>query len=317
MSRSARVGSGEALRIAVSDPKRAGRKILREVRKLIDPSNIRRVRRDIGLPLRNAVLHSKPIKVNLAGQRLRLVPEGAIAAGLWSGADFEAAELALISRLLRSDSVFVDIGANVGIFSLVASKVCFAGRILALEPTTKTFEWLSRNISLNDARNIMPFRLAVGNFTGKATLSVNVSGKDGLNTLGKPSHPDSNVAGSEIVPITTLDDFLRSVGVYRVDIMKVDAEGAELFIFQGAKDLLERSDAPLILYEAFPSTTQGFDYHPVELFWLLDQWGFSLFTLDSETGKLAVPPASRAYGSMMVAVKPSHSCFHAVQDLSR
>jgi FkbM family methyltransferase len=305
------------LRIAVSDPGRAGRKILREIRKFLSPLSIARVRHSIGFPLRNGVLRHKPINAIVAGHRLKLVPEGAIAADLWASGDYEPAELALICRLLQSDSVFLDVGANVGIFSLVASRVSPEARILAFEPTGKTFDRLSRNIALNGAKNVTPLRFALGNFSGQATLNLNAKGKDGLNTLGKPSHPDSEPTGTETVPITTLDEFIRSSQVGRVDVMKVDAEGAELFIFQGGKNLLQRPDAPVILYEAFITSTKGFDYHPVEIFWLLDQWGFSAFTLDSETGKLATPPASWPYGSMIVAVKASHPAYPTLRDLAR
>jgi FkbM family methyltransferase len=317
MMQATKLYSSKALHIAVSDPKRAVRRILREVRKLFDPANIGRVRRNVGLPLRNAVLRNKPITAKVAGCTLHLVPEGAITAGLWSGGDYETGELALISRLLHRDSVFLDVGANVGIFSLVASKAAPLGKIFAFEPARKTFDRLSRNIWLNHARNVLPVRSALGGSSGQATLNLNVSGKDGLNTLGNPSHPDSEPAGTELVPITTVDEFLATNSVRHIDVMKIDAEGAELSIFQGAKNLLQRSDAPLILYEALPTSTLGFDYHPVELFWLLDQWGFSFFTLDSKTGKLAVPPASRAYGSMIVAVKPSHPAYSAVEELAR
>jgi FkbM family methyltransferase len=244
-----------------------------------------------------------------------LVPAGEAAAAIWSGVEYEPAELEFLRRVFHSDSVFLDVGANAGIFSLVASRACPEGRIFAIEPTRKTFDLLRQNIDLNGAGNVTPVRVALGNYTGEATLNVNVRGKDGLNTLGKPSHPGCEPAGTEVVPITTLDELLKSNGVNRVDVMKVDAEGAELFIFEGAKNLLQRPDAPVILYEAFTFLTRGFDYHPVEILWLLEQWGFSFFTLDSETGKLAVPRASRAYDSMIVAVKSSHPSYAAIKDL--
>src|SRR5262249_45035012 len=114
---------------------------------------------------------------------------------------------------------------------------------------------------------------------------------------------------------TTIDDFLASEAIPRVDLIKVDAEGAELFIFQGAKTLLQRADAPLILYEAEVINTRAFDYHPVEIFWLLDRWGFSVFKLDPETSKLHGWPGSRPYGSSIVAVKPSHSAYRTVREL--
>jgi len=309
--------SGSTLLGAMSIPKRAARKVQREIRKLIDPSNIDRFRREIAFPLRNAVLRNKPIMANAGGRQLKLAPMGAIAAGLWSGVEYEPAELGLISRLLKPDSVFLDVGANVGIFSLFAAKVFPSARIFAFEPAAKTFKLLARNIWLNDAQNVTPVRSALGSSSGQAKMHVNVAGKDGLNTLGVPSHPDCELAGTEIVPITTLDEFLAVGTIARVDVMKVDAEGAELFIMEGAKELLQRNDAPVLLYEAFSFLTRGFAYHPVEIYWLLERWGFAFFTLSSETGKLAAPASSRAYDSMIVAVKPSHPSYSAIKDFAR
>jgi FkbM family methyltransferase len=317
MSPPANPTAHEGLRTAATLPRRAARKVLREIRAALEPSNIQRLQRKFGLPLRNAVLRHKPVSAHLAGHTIKFVPEGAIAAGIWSGVDFEPSELALVSRLLTPDSVFLDIGANVGVYSLLASKVAPLARIFAFEPARKIFDLLHRNLQLNDARNVTPLHLALGNFTGDATLNLNVSGKDAFNTIGNPSHPDAEPAGQETVPITTLDAFLLSASIERVDLMKVDAEGAELSIFQGAAGILQRPDAPVILYEASSFVTRGFDYHPVEIFWLLDLYGFSCFTLDSQTGKLAVPRASRAYDSMILAVKPAHPAYKMIQELAR
>ncbi|HME11719.1 MAG TPA: FkbM family methyltransferase [Candidatus Acidoferrum sp.] len=298
-------------------PRRAVRKAVREIRKVLAPSNIRRLRRKFVLPVRNVVSRHKPISASVAGHTIRLVPEGAIASGIWSGGDFEPAELALIARLLAPNSVFLDIGANVGVFSLLASKVCPSASIFAFEPAKETFDLLSRNIQLNRASNVTPLQLALGNFSGQATLHLNVPGKDGLNSLGKLSHPDTEAAGDETVPITTLDDYLRSASLAHIDLVKMDAEGAELMIFEGASSLLQRPNAPLFLYEAFSFLTRGFDYHPVEIFWLLERSGFSFFTLDSESGKLAIPKSSRAYDSMILAVKPSHPAYAKIEELAR
>jgi len=79
--------------------------------------------------------------------------------------------------------------------------------------------------------------------------------------------------------------------------------------------LLQQPDAPAILYEAFTFITRGFDYHPVEIYWLLDRHGFACFNLNSETGKLAVPPASRAYNSTILALKTSHPAYKTIEEL--
>lgn len=311
------VTAREALQIAIADPKRAARRVRFEIQKIVQPFAIANLRRKYGLRIRNTVLFDRPLDVSAAGLTVKIVPKGAIANGLCSGGEFEPAELKFVSRILTSDSVFLDVGANVGIFSLLASKIAISGKIIAFEPATETFELLCRNVELNEARNAVAYRVALSNSAGEAKLNLNAPGKDGLNTLGRPSHPSCEPVGTETVPTTTIDEFLRAQSLTHVDAMKVDVEGAELFVLQGAENLLRQPNAPLILYESFLFLTKGFDYHPVEIFWFLDRCGFECFTLDSETGKLAQPGASRAYDSMIVAVKPSHTKYSMIKELAR
>jgi hypothetical protein len=144
---------------------------------------------------------------------------------------------------------------------------------------------------------------------GGGVLQINVRGRDGLNTLGQVTHPDSKVIGQENVRISTLDVFIREHDIPRVDVMKVDIEGAELMMFRGAQDLLSRADAPLILYEGFGSLTRGFGYHPVETLWFLESCGYSLFVLNSESGEITELKPDYQYDSMVIAAKPGHAAF--------
>ena len=98
--------------------------------------------------------------------------------------------------------------------------------------------------------------------------------------------------------------------------MKIDTEGAELLVFRGARELLARPDAPLILYEG-GCLSKGFGYHPVEVLRLLQKCGYGFFVVDSNNGKISVPANSRAYDTMVIAVKPEHPAYATVQELAR
>jgi hypothetical protein len=149
--------------------------------------------------------------------------------------------------------------------------------------------------------------MALGDAVGEGVLQVNARGKDGLNTLGQATHSDSEVVGQEQVRITTVDVLVKERNIPRVDVMKVDIEGAELMMFRGARELLERADAPLILYEGFGFLTRGFGYHPVEILWFLESCGYSLYMLNSETGEISRLNADYKYDSMVIAAKPGHA----------
>jgi FkbM family methyltransferase len=286
-----------------------GRKIVQILQKLRDPIRRRLWIRQFGLPLRNAMLLNRPLTVSFDGISLRLVPRGAIAGDFWVGLRCETHEVTFILSVLEPGMIFFDVGANAGLFAISAAKYIGGKGVFAFEPCSSTYELLKQNIMLNHLSDINVVRTALGDSVGKGVMQINARGKDGLNTLGNATHPDSQVVGHEEVRITTVDVFMNERNVPRVDVMKVDIEGAELMFFRGARNLLERTDAPLILYEGFGFLTRGFGYHPVEILWFLESCGYTLVLLNSESGKISKLKPDYQYDSMVIAVKPSHPAY--------
>lgn len=296
--------------------RRVGRSIVFRTRRLLTRVDPRLLKRNIGFPLRNVLLGYKPLKLTAGGETFLLVPRGCVPLELWAGRYFERRELEFILNVLQPGMTFVDVGANVGLFSLPAARKVQSGRVFAFEPTSLTHQFLLENITLNKLGNLYAVHSALGDYTGEAVLQVNVPGKDGLNTLGRPTHEYSEISRTEAVAITTMDIFVRENSVKRVDVMKIDVEGAELLVLRGAQNLLKRADAPLILYEG-EFLSKGFDYHPVEEMWFLERHGFHLFVIDSRTGQISHPPHGRAYGCTVIAVKPSHPAYADIKERAR
>lgn len=272
------------------------------------------IKRNILYPIRNVVLRNKPLAVNAGGLSYVLAPEGAIPLEMWAGRYFERQELEFVLSVLEPGMTFVDVGANVGMFSIAAAKKVQHGRVVAFEPCGWTYERLIKNQGLNGATNLQTIHSALGERAGEAILHVNVPGKDGLNTLGRPTHGDSEVVDAEKVPVATLDEALQQRGISRVDVLKMDVEGAELLVLLGARRLLSSANAPLILYES-SFLSKGFGYHPVEEMWLLQKHGYSLFVLDSKEGRISRPSKGRGYDASIIAVKPSHPAYARVKEL--
>jgi FkbM family methyltransferase len=294
---------------------RAGRKIVRTIQAL----RIQRVlwMRQFGLPLRNAMLLNRPLTVSFEGIPVRLVPQGHIASLFWTGLRFERHEVAFILSVLQPGMIFFDVGANAGMFTITAAKKIGGKGVFAFEPCSSTCDLLKRNLELNRVADVNVVQKALGDSVGEAVLQVNARGKDGLNTLGQATHPESNVVGQEGVRITTADVFIRDRNSPRVDVMKVDIEGAELMLFRGGRDLFQRADAPLILYEGFGTLTRGFGYHPVEILWFLESCGYSLFVLNSETGEISELKPDYQYDSMVIAVKPGHPAYMQLRGVAQ
>jgi FkbM family methyltransferase len=258
--------------------------------------------------LRNILKRAAPIPADAGAVSFRLVPKGAVAFDLWSELRFERPELEFILKMLQPGMTFFDIGANVGVFSVAAGKAMpeSQGSIYAFEPCPTTFAILEKNLQENELAGVHAQCVAVSERSGEASLYVNAAMKDGLNSLEDPSHGDAEVVATVPVRVTTLDEFIVEHDIPRVEVMKVDVEGAELLVFRGARGLLARADAPLILYEGYSWCTAGFHYHPVEIMWLLETFGYEILVLDAASGRVRQRIPGESYDHMVVAVKPSH-----------
>jgi FkbM family methyltransferase len=288
---------------------RGGRQIVQLLQKLRDPGQRKLWMSRFSLPLRNAVLLNRPLTVSFNGISVSLVPRGAVAADLWARLRSEKHEVSFILSVLEPGMIFFDVGTNAGVFAISAAKKIGGNGVFAFEPCSSTCELLKRNLQLNHLADVNVVQMALGESVGEGMLQINAPGKDGLNTLGQATHPGSKVVGQESVRITTVDVFMKDNKIPRVDVMKVDIEGAELMMFRGARELLERPDAPIILYEGFGFLTRGFGYHPVEILWFLESCGYSLFALNSETGEISELKADYKYDSMVIAAKPGHAAY--------
>jgi FkbM family methyltransferase len=134
---------------------------------------------------------------------------------------------------LRPGDTVIDIGANIGCFSVLASRLVGpTGRVIAVEPEQSTFESLRRNLRLNRCENVDARRLAIGGSSGSVDLHVSdtalfssIYTEVGGVKAEAPSHPTgSNV---QTVPMSTLEALMDDADVERCDYLKVDCEGAE------------------------------------------------------------------------------------------
>lgn len=158
----------------------------------------------------------------------------------------ERYEADLVARLLEDDEVFWDIGANVGYFTLVAATaLANRGQIVVFEPGNNAFARLTENLSLNPFTNIKIYQLAVSDREGEAVLHVSGDIADSSASLFELGGSRS---GHEVCRTVALDQFLAAENLRPPTLIKVDAEGAELAVLQGAQDLISQSP-PLFLME--------------------------------------------------------------------
>jgi len=158
----------------------------------------------------------------------------------------ERYEADLVQRLLADDDVFWDVGANVGYFTLAAATaLANRGQIVAFEPGKNAYARLTENLALNPWQNIKAYPVAVADREGEAVLHLLGDIADSSANLYQAGDTQ---AGQEVCRTVGLDRFLRSEGLRPPDLIKLDVEGAELAVLQGAQGLINDSP-PLWLME--------------------------------------------------------------------
>ncbi len=167
----------------------------------------------------------------------------------WQG--FQAAdrgEMLLLGRLLQRDSVLVDVGANVGVFTLYGAKRVPNGAVHSFEPSRHHLGRLKRNIAANGFANVTVNDVGLSDRAAERTLAIPPRG-DGLHNTGGASFFGVGAdSGTEEVRTVRLDDYVAERNLARLDAMKIDVEGAEFEVLRGAEETLRRF-RPTVLME--------------------------------------------------------------------
>ena len=250
----------------------------------------------------------EPWQLNLADGLRMVAPKGGAGALIYYLGQSEPEVAAFLKRTLTAGMTFWDIGAHLGEYSLLASKwVGSKGYVEAFEPQPDVFEFLRHNVEQNSLSNVAMHRLAVSDCDGWATMSVH--SEPSQSFLSHASVPTDSMRSIQ-VRTRSLDAIVKSQS--RVpDVLKVDAEGAEDLILDGATALLElpESTAPIWVMESEPDTCARFGYHPRKLLTRLTDFGFITYWL-LEHGHLQETSCSSTclFGRTIVASKRALTC---------
>lgn len=183
------------------------------------------------------------------------------------------------SRLAREASVIFDVGANVGIYSLLAADANPRATVHSFEPTPELSARFRTAITQNSMSNIVANEAAAGAFTGEAYLK-RCRGSDGANE-GMNFVSATSSAGAETAAVTqvTLDDYCRRMGITNVDLLKIDIEGGEYDALRGAERLLSAARIGCIFFELSGWAAERAGHSIDDVPNLLRQYGYQLFTL--------------------------------------
>lgn len=185
---------------------------------------------------------------------------------------YEDQDSRMLLRVVPPQAVIYDIGANIGWYSLALAKMVAGARVHAFEPIPDTYAQLCLNIKLNAPVAVEPHHFGFSDHNGEATFYYD-------EAISVRASAARLVEGDNSQKITCrierLDDFAGDTT--RVDFIKCDVEGGELFVFRGALKTLSRCK-PAIFCEMLRKWSLKFNYHPNDIIALLGSLGYQCFT---------------------------------------
>lgn len=193
----------------------------------------------------------------------------------------EARVVSTIRARLKPGSVFVDAGANIGFFTVLAATIVGdEGHVFAIEMMPQTAARLREHVAANELRNVTVLEFALADRSGDEITATVPAGKHGQASIVRGATGDG--ARQVRVPTRTLDDLLPAAA--RIDLMKMDLESAEYLALRGAAQTLVRTRAVII--EQLTGDSSAVD--------LLERSGFEALDLDGSNLLAARPEASAA-----------------------
>jgi len=214
--------------------------------------NIRKLCKDFGIykgfkvwkfykliRLKRRKINWSDLIVDVNGYKLSLIPNDAgISTELALFGIHEPLNTKMLAKQLRKDMICLDIGANIGYYTLLESKIVGNnGKIIAIEPSPVNFSKLQKNIQMEGATNIEVYNLAAGDKDGKIKFLLKKQSNLSRIVSEDEIKPSDNIVE---VPIRKLDGFLEERALKKLDFLRMDVEGYEFFIYMGIRNSIRK-----------------------------------------------------------------------------
>lgn len=241
-------------------------------------------------PEREFVIHKNGVFLNMVGTRTKYFwdvndPRTAITCLAAFGV-YEEVESRILRRIASESSVIVDIGANVGYYTVELGKLLRkGGTLLSFEPVRETYLRLEENVGLNELGSIVKlFDLGLSNTDHQATIFLPEESGSSAASL-RNLHPDEKV-GSQEIKVTTLDKIFEVAQINECSLIKIDVEGGELQVIQGALNTIKKFK-PIIFAELLRKWSAAFSYTPNDVLDLLEKLDYLCFGVSDEIRRVS------------------------------
>lgn len=214
--------------------------------------------------------------------------------GLFNG--WEKVSLSIWTELCETSNVIFDIGANTGVYSLLAKTVNENADVCAFEPVERVFDKLVYNNKLNDF-NIKCFKTAISNFDGKATIYD----KNTEHIYSVTVNKDISIDKENSIPISVktmrLDSFVKSNQLSKIDLIKVDVETHEVEVLEGFGTYLKQFEPTIIIEILNNKIARGIEK-------IVSEIEYDYYTIDENSGIKKVESLCKSDSYNFLICKP-------------
>lgn len=225
-----------------------------------------------------------PVRVLVEpGVNMLLDPDDSVSRAILETGVWEPETWQAIAERLQPGGTFVDVGAHIGYYSLKAAKIVGpAGRVIAVEPNPETLRRLRDNLRASRAAVVRVQPVACADSETTLEFFASLGSNTGGSSLARASASrDTQPVRAYQVRARPLDAIVEEAGLARVDVVKIDTEGAELSVLKGAKRTLARY-RPVVIAELWEGTLKAMGTSPAEVVEFLRSQGYTVGRTFSE-----------------------------------
>lgn len=220
------------------------------------------------------LLPTEIVLIQVQGSKMYVDPKDlGVGVPLLKSRVYEPYQTKLFKQAIKEGMVVVDVGAHIGYYTLMAAKLVGTnGRVYAFEPDPSNCRLLVHNLHENGYENVVAVQKAVANKKAKTVLFLNNKNL-GSHSLSRDNVPEL-INSIEVESITLNEFFEKEVGNFKVDFVKIDAQGAEGIIVEGMTKIIQNNDNLKIMMEFWPSGLANLGTDPKKLLVKLRNYGF-------------------------------------------
>jgi FkbM family methyltransferase len=180
-------------------------------------------------------------------------------------------EIGFILSNLREGATAIDVGANIGFFTLLMARaVGENGKVLAVEPGPMSYALLNKNLQINRYKNVSLYNIAISNEARTTEFFLCRTGESDNRLFATPSEARDVVS----IDVNTIDSIAENM---KVDLVKIDIQGSELLALQGMKKVIKNNPHIKILMEYSPDCLIDCGSKPEDLFRTITELGFDIY----------------------------------------